>query len=83
MNVESTHLFDTNEAVEKALDDASRYWRKEYYQMTVSQVAAERRDRTIKAVAQAIAENAEEPLKATDHHTAQKHRESASLKVGY
>lgn len=47
-------LFDLNNAVQKELDDAARYWRREFYQMPVAQVAAERRDRAILAIQDAI-----------------------------
>lgn len=66
MNEAETRLFDLNNAVEDTLDRMSREWRSEYYQMSVSQVAAERRDRTITAVAEIIEELAEMPLNKKD-----------------
>lgn len=69
MNEADIRLFDLNNAVENTLDRMSRDWRKEYYQMTVSQVAAERRDRTIAAVADIILELADMPLDETEMAT--------------
>ncbi len=62
MNSNDIRLFDTNNVIEQVLDDAGRYWRPEFYQMNVAQVAAERRDRAINAVSEAIAWYAEKPL---------------------
>ncbi|MEL7282604.1 MAG: hypothetical protein AAGK79_19790 [Pseudomonadota bacterium] len=66
MNEAEVRLFDLNNAVEETLDRMSREWRYEYYEMSVIQVAAERRDRTIMAVAEVIAELAEKPLNKSD-----------------
>lgn len=54
--------FDLTNAVETALDKASRDWRLEYYHMPMTQVASERRDRAIRGVQDAIEWFAEDTI---------------------
>lgn len=65
MNETNTWFADNAKAVEHALDTASRHWRDEYDQMTVTMVATKRRDHAIAVVAKVLADFAAEEAMTT------------------